>query len=285
MHRKHLLVLLIFCSFNIGKAQQYVTTGDFDRTSKASFGVNLNSYVGELRQLRDPNLQLGLGFSLGYEHFLRSSRNISLRGSLSMYTIKGDDSLSPVLERESRNLSFEATNFEFVVQAIYYALPLPSSGYKDRPFGNPYFMIGAGVTSNSPTATLAGTEHKLRPLRLEGEDYGSLAVVVPVGLGINFFVNRLMDLQVELQYNMTLTGYLDDVSSVYRDPISFSDPIAAQLSDRRPEIGLTPAAAGDPRGNGKNDAYLRVGFRLNYYLPKSLYGKSSIRCIVNKRTR
>ncbi len=285
MIKKGLLISTALLLFNLSYSQQYVTTGDFDRTSKASFGVNFNIYNGELRELRDPNFQAGLGVTLGYEHFLRSSRNISLRGNLSMYSIKGDDALAPVLERETRNLSFKATNFEFTVQALYYLSPLPYSGYKDRAFGNLYFMLGAGVTSNNPKATLNGSDIQLRPLRLEGEDYGTLAVVIPVGLGLNLFVNRLVDLQIEAQYNMTLTGYLDDVNGVYRDPISFADPIAAQLSDRRPEIGLLPAAAGDLRGNGTNDSYVRIGFRLNYYLPKSLYGKSSIRCIVNKRTR
>jgi hypothetical protein len=194
-----------------------------------------------------------------------------------------------VPEQVSRNLSFKATNFEFTLQALYYLTPLPSSGYKNRAFLNPYVMLGAGVTSNNPTTELdsAGiiTEYKLRPMKLEGQEYGSLAVVIPVGLGLSFFINRTMDFQIEAQYNMTLTGYLDDVSTVYRDPISFADPIAAQLSDRGPEIGLPPVAAGDPRGSGKNDAYFRVGFRLNYYLPKSLYGKSGLRCIINKKTK
>ena len=204
---------------------------------------------------------------------------------MSVYSIKGSDALAPVAEREDRNLSFKATNIEFTLQAIYYFKPLPSSGYKDRAFINPYVMLGAGVTSNNPKAELNGVDHKLRPMRLEGQEYGSLAVVIPVGFGLNFFLSRQVDLQIEAQYNMSLTGYLDDVSGVYRDPISFADPIAAQLSDRRPEIGLPPAAAGDLRGTGKKDAYFRLGFRLNYYLPKSLYGKSALRCIINKKTR
>ena len=289
MVKKGLLLTAALFVINLSYSQQYVTTGDFDRTSKLSFGVNANVYSGELREIQDPKIQAGAGFTLGYEHFLRSSKNVSLRGNFSIYSIKGSDELAPAQERESRNLSFKATNFEFTVQALYYLKPLASTGYKDRAFINPYVMLGAGITSNNPTAELdnAGiiTEYKLRPMKLEGQEYGSLAVVIPVGLGLNFFVNRLFDFQIEAQYNMTLTGYLDDVSTVYRDPISFADPIAAQLSDRRPEIGLPPAAAGDLRGNGKNDAYFRIGFRLNYYLPKSLYGKSSIRCVVNKRTR
>ena len=70
-----------------------------------------------------------------------------------------------------------------------------------------------------------------------------------------------------MQYTVALTQYLDDVSGNYRDPSSFADPIASQLSDRRVELGLDPAAAGDPRGDGTNDAYMRVGFRLGFYLP------------------
>jgi len=285
MLKKGLLLTAIFFIVNLTYAQQYVTTGDFDRNSKASFGVNFNIFNGELREISDPEFQAGLGFTLGYEHFLRGSKHVSLRGNLSVYTIKGSDALAPVAERESRNLSFKATNFEFTLQAIYYLSPLPSTGYKDRAFVNPYVMLGAGITSNNPKAELNGVDYRLRPLRLEGEEYGSLAIVIPVGIGMNFFLNRLFDLQIEAQYNMALTGYLDDVSTVYRDPISFTDPIAAQLSDRRPEISLPPAAAGDLRGTGKNDSYFRIGFRLNYYLPKSLYGKSAIRCVVNKRTR
>jgi hypothetical protein len=285
MIKKGLLFVAVFFVINASFAQQYVTTGDFDRTSKASFGVNFNVYNGELREVADPEIQGSLGFTLGYEHFLRSSKNISLRGNLSVYSIKGSDALSPLPEQVNRNLSFKATNIEFTLQVLYYLRPLPSSGYKDRAFLNPYVMLGAGVTSNNPKAELNGVDYKLRPMKLEGEEYGSLAFVIPVGFGLNFFINRTMDFQIEAQYNMTLTGYLDDVSSVYRDPVSFADPIAAQLSDRRPEIGLPPAAAGDARGSGKNDAYFRLGFRLNYYLPKSLYGKSALRCIINKKTR
>lgn len=291
MIKKGLLFTVIFFVINTSFAQQYVTTGDFDRNSKISFGANYNVYNGELKKFSDPKLEGSLGVTLGYEHFLRSNKNISLRANLSVYTIKGTDALARELERNERNLSFKATNMEFTLQALYYLRPLPPSGYKNRAFATPYVMLGAGVTSNNPTAELdsAGftTEYKLRPLRLEGEEYGNLAFVLPIGLGVNIFVNRYIDLQIEAQYNMTLTGYLDDVSGLYRDPLSFGpdEDKAALLSDRRPEIGLPPAAAGDARGSGKNDAYFRLGFRLNYYLPKSLYGKSSIRCIVNKKTR
>jgi hypothetical protein len=264
--------------------QQYVTTGDFDRISKASFGLGLNTYFGELSSLgSDSKINLGLSTTIGYEHLFTDK--IAIRTSLSIYSIKGADSLSVNRTRATRNLSFKATNIEFTGQAVFYAYPHPHTGFKDRAFVNPYFALGLGVTTNKPKATLAGTDYELRPLRLEGIEYGTLAVVIPVGAGISIFINRFVDLQLEVQYNQTLTKYLDDVSANYRDPSSFADPVAGQLSDRRVELGFDPAAAGDPRGEGSNDSYLRFGFRIGYYLPGSLYGKSSIRCKVEKKTR
>lgn len=285
MIRKSLLLLTALCISALAQAQHYTTTGDFDRISKVTFGLGLNTYVGELRRVTDTKLQTGLSTSLAYEHLFKD--NIALRGSLSIYSIKADDALSAIRERRQRNLSFKATNFEFTAQALYFAFRHPPSGYKDRAFVNPYFHLGLGITSNKPKAELNGEEYALRTLRTEGVDYGSLAMVIPVGFGVNIFINREVDLQLEMQYTLALTGYLDDVSGNYRDPSSFGDPTspAALLSDRRVELGLDPAPAGDPRGNGGNDSYIRVGFRLGFYLPKSLYGKSSIRCKVTKKTR
>ncbi len=285
MIRRSLLLLTVLFISAICQAQRYTTTGDFDRISKVTFGLGVNSYIGELRRANDPKLQAGLSASVAYEHLFTD--NIALRGSLSIYSIKADDRLSAIRARRERNLSFKATNFEFTAQALYFAFRHPPSGYKDRAFANPYFHLGLGVTSNKPKAELNGEEFELRPLRTEGVDYGSLALIIPVGFGVNVFINRNVDLQLEMQYTLALTGYLDDVSGNYRDPSSFGDPTspAALLSDRRVELGLDPAAAGSPRGDGGNDSYIRLGFRLGFYLPKSLYGKSSIRCKVAKKTR
>lgn len=276
------LALMAFISTQT-QAQHYTTTGDFDRISKATLGFGLNTYIGELRRLGDSKLQAGLSTSLAYERLVTSK--IAIRGSLSLYTIKADDALSPLPKNRERNLSFKSNNAEFAVQALYYRFRHPHTGYKDRAFANPYFHLGIGITTNRPTATLAGKKHKLRPLRTEGKDYGSLALIIPFGAGVNLLVTRYIDLQLELQYTLALTGYLDDVSANYHDPASFTNPIAAQLSDRRPELKLKPAPAGSARGNGGKDAYFRFGFRLGYYLPKSLYGKSSMRCKRTKKTR
>ena len=272
-------------------AQQFVSTGDFDRLSKASIGLGLNTYIGELRQIEDSKFQSAPSVSIGYEHLFTD--NIAIRTSFSIYKIQADDSLSPLTNNKLRNINFKATNAEFVVQALYYAFRHPSSGYKDRSFINPYFHLGLGVTSNNPKTELAGTEYKLRPLALEGVQYGGIALAVPLGVGANFYISKNVDIQFEMQYTIALTGYLDDVSGVYRDPSSFSDTDGVDaatlglLSDPRAALTppVAPVSAGTVRGDSSNDGYLRFGFRLGYYLPKSLYGKSSIRCKVAKRTR
>ena len=173
----------------------------------------------------------------------------------------------------------------------------PRSGYRDRAYMNPFIHLGFGVTSVNPkqelkTGSNAGT-YKMRQLRIEGEQYGTLAMVVPVGIGFDFFVSREVDIQIDFTYQTAFTGYLDDVSGVYRDQSSFTDtngiPAAtlAQLSDPRTILDPSVDAvdAGTPRGDGSNDGFFSIGFKIGYYLPKSLYGKSSIRCRVVKKTR
>ncbi len=289
--RKTLLFSLLLTISASLFSQQYVTTGDFDRISKLNFGIGFNTYFGELRRAQDPNLQLGLSASVGYEHLFTD--NVALRTTLSVYQIQADDSLSSLPASRLRNINFKATNAEFLVQALYYTQRHPASGYRDRAFANPYFHLGLGVTTNNPMAELNGTDYDLRPLTLEGVQYGGLAVVIPVGVGVNWYLSKNVDLQMDVQYTLALTGYLDDVNGVYRDPSSFSDTNGIDaatiglLSDPRAALTppVDPVAAGTLRGDGSNDAYLRVGFKLGFYLPKSLYGKSSIRCKVVKRTR
>ncbi|NVJ47743.1 MAG: hypothetical protein HWE07_11470, partial [Cytophagia bacterium] len=110
--RISLLMLLAICLQFTVRAQQYVTTGDFDRLSKASFGFGVNTYFGELRKATDPKLQLGLSTGLAYDHLFTDK--IAIRIGLSIYNIHADDSLSERPEDNIRNLNFKATNVEFI---------------------------------------------------------------------------------------------------------------------------------------------------------------------------
>jgi len=67
-------------------------------------------------------------------------------------------------------------------------------------------------------------------------------------------------------YRLTFTDYLDDVSTVYPDPASFTDPIAAALSMRYED----PVPPGTQRGDpNQNDGYFLLNIKVEYYLPKN----------------
>ena len=170
------LSFLVLTGIN-ASGQRFVTTQDFDKLSKVTFGFNINTYFGELRRVQDPKLQAGFGFGVGYDHLMTD--NIALRTQLSLYSIKADDALSTIPDVRTRNLNFKATNVEFVVQGVYYTMRHPPQGYSRRAFVNPYFHLGIGITTNNPTAELlqngATNTYDLRPLQLEGNQYGGLA--------------------------------------------------------------------------------------------------------------
>ena len=64
------------------------------------------------------------------------------------------------------------------------------------------------------------------------------------------------------------TDYFDDVSTVYLDNTSFTDPIAQSLADRGPEISEELRPAGAKRGSADfNDTYFILNIRAEYYLP------------------
>jgi hypothetical protein len=135
-----------------------------------------------------------------------------------------------------------------------------------------------GLTYFNPRAKLHDEWYALQPLHTEGIQYQKFHLVVPVGFGLGIQVTDQRQIGFEMSYRFTFTDYLDDVSTRYRDPNSFTDPIAAALADRRPEIGLDKARAGTRRGNsGKNDGYLLFGVKVFHQLP----GKGPVRRIAN----
>ncbi len=70
------------------------------------------------------------------------------------------------------------------------------------------------------------------------------------------------------------TDHLDDVSTVYQDPSTFTDPIALALADRGPEIGVEPRDAGDVRGNpDRNDNYYIISLKIEYLGLGDILGK------------
>jgi len=228
-------------------------------------GIATSSYFGELTNPGD-YLHAKPALSAGLQYYLNSF--ISIRSEAQWFQIKGDDSKAPIeAGRAPRNLSFKSDNFEVNLTGHISFFPQGRRFYQ-RPALNLYGFGGLGLLFFNPKAELNGTKYALQPLQTELVHYNRFGFVVPFGLGMKLKMGPFINLSFEGGYRVTFTDYLDDVSTVHPDPTKFTDPIAAALSDRGPEVGAAPAKTGSIRGNPKtNDGYFIFGAKLEYYLP------------------
>ena len=233
-------------------------------------GIGITKYFGELadeKKLGEVNPHVTIGLTIP----LKS--RWSLRPEFSYYTISAADSDLPKSDsRKSRNLSFKSNNLEFSGLLIY-GLHAKSTSLKISKL-RPYLLAGIGVTYFNPKGKLDGIWYQLQAQNTEGIEYQKFTLIVPVGFGLAYKISSQWQLGLELSYRFTFTDFLDDVSTNYQDPNSFSNSVAEALADRRPEIGLDKAPAGSPRGNSDtNDGYLLFGVKVFHDLP----GKGPLR--------
>jgi len=244
-------------------------------------GTGTSTYFGELANPGDyidakPNINVGL------QYYLTS--RINLRSELTWFTLEGSDAKSGSESRAPRNLSFKSNNLEFNVTG---SISLFSNGnrYYRRPYFNIYGFGGLGFIYFNPKAEYQGQTYSLQPLQTEGEDYKRSGIVIPFGLGARFKAGPNLNISIEGGYRITFTDYIDDVSTVYKDVSTFTNPIAAALSDRRPEFPYPPAIPGSIRGNpDANDGYFLLNIKAEYYLPWDLGGQNSGRTYSKKRS-
>jgi hypothetical protein len=129
---------------------------------------------------------------------------------------------------------------EFAVMADYSLHPTDVLYYK-RNWYNPYAILGLGFAYFNPKENIDGKKEALQPQQREGVSYSRIVPVIPIGAGIRFRINYLMNIGLEGVYRLTFTDYLDDVSQ---------------------------------RGNpDKNDGYLIVNLKLEAFLPSDLFTK------------
>lgn len=227
-------------------------------------GTGTSTYFGELANPGDyldakPNINAGLQYFFG--------NHISARAEVTWFTLKGSDAIAGDPGRVPRNLSFKSNNYEISATGAFSFLPNGNRHYR-RPNLNIYAFAGIGLMYYNPTTEYQGQKVALRPLQTELVSYSNFGIIIPYGLGVRFKINPNFNLSIEGGYRKTFTDYLDDASTTHKDPSKFSDPIAAALSDRRPEIGVPLATDGTKRGNpDKKDGYMLLNAKLEYYLP------------------
>jgi len=176
-----LAFIVIFLACELAQAQSF-----YRRNRKTGYQVGLSlgvaSYHGDLAKAKvnfDPNFAVAGDIQFPVEG------RFSVRGSLMWNRI----SAIPDKEFESdgsinrRNLSFRSDNIEVTAMGIFTLTP---SSPRARTDWTTYVMAGLGGTFFNPKAELNGTWHNLQPLQTEGEDYSKIALVIPVGIGINY---------------------------------------------------------------------------------------------------
>lgn len=229
-------------------------------------GTGTSTYFGELSNPGD-FLDAKPSITGGLQYFVNN--HLSLRAEAIWFQLKGSDAKAGDPGRVPRNLSFQSNNYEINATGALSFFPNGNRYYR-RPSFNIYAFGGIGLMYYNPKAIYNGEKVALRPLHTEGASYGSFGIVIPYGLGARIKITPNFNLSIEGGYRKTFTDYIDDVSNVYIDNNSFTDPLAKALADRRPELNPTqaPWPAGHIRGNpSKKDGYMLLNAKLEYYLP------------------
>ena len=188
--------------------------------------------------------------------------------------------------RYERNLSFRSKIFEVsVVTEIHPRFFRKYTPDEKLPRISPYVLGGIGYFRFNPQAKLEGEWIDLQRLSTEGQgfvEYPNKKIYklrqfnFPIGAGFKYKLSTLFNFSAEFVYRILNTDYLDDVSTTYIDPVTFSNPLnnysvidisrVLKLYDRQSELNPSHITnVGDTRGNPKNkDAYfsfsLKIGF-------------------------
>ncbi len=204
---------------------------------------------------------------------------IGIRASAG-YTVVGfDDKFNSSGYQRLRNLNFRSDVVEATVQAEFNFFRFATGDEQYR--FTPYLTAGIGAFYYSPYTAYGGRRYFLRTVGTEGQfagyperRYSHVSACFPLGAGIKTWLRPGLNLGVEISDRLTLTDYLDDVSTTYVGADRFpTDPIAPNpayvLQDRSREI--QPAAplgrAGKQRGNSQTkDQYLVLQVNLSFQL-------------------
>ncbi|MEP7106561.1 MAG: DUF6089 family protein [Ferruginibacter sp.] len=282
MKRSILTIVVITAIMYESAAQDvYEQLGEFGITAGVAH------YFGDINtrgQINRPKPAAGIFFKKQFNNYLgvRVSAHYAQVGYSDIYS-KSDF-------QKRRNLSFNSDIFELALQGDFnFFRFVPGDLYYSF---TPYVTIGAGVFSYNPYAFYEGKKVYLRALGTEGQNiayvdpntgkkrkpYGSMGVCFPIGAGIKYNVSNNINISFQIAHRLTLTDYLDDVSTTYigNTPATFPPDatgkasIASILQDRSFETGDIIGVKDRQRGFSKQkDQYIiaevGVSFTISTY--------------------
>ena len=237
------------------------------------FGITIGAahYFGDLNtraQINRPKPAFGIFFKKQFNNYL------GIRASGHFAQLGYSDIYSKVDYQKRRNLSFNTDIVELALQGDFNFFKFVP-GDVNYSF-TPFVSIGIGAFSYNPYAFYQNKKCYLRPLGTEGQNigytdpasdkkrktYGSMAVCFPIGAGIKYNLSNNINLSFQVTNRLTLTDYLDDVSTTFvgidKFPVLNGQPsIAGILQDRSFETGTSIGVEGRQRGfNKQKDQYI-----------------------------
>ena len=300
MKKRHLILAILFIALfqDFCDAQ---TTFWRRRRKEIFFGAGATNFLGDLgganqigtNGLRDFDFPaIRPAFEIGYRY--RTSKETAIRGRLAYIRLAGNDKYTEEPFRKNRNCNFRSPVVELSAQFEYTIVrERPGHIYNLRGIQGlrnlqitSYLFIGVGGIYFNPRGKYIDDKwYSLRPLSTEGEGmvptrkkYSQIQIVIPVGIGFKYALNKDWSVGIEYGMRKTFTDYIDDVSKTYFDPNYleqqkgtmakyFSNPTNRSLP---PDIGNweKTTAPGQQRGDVKDkDAYM-VAFITFYYKVK-----------------
>lgn len=278
--KKVLLITAFLISSTVALQAQSIYEAN-ELQGEIGFTVGAAHYFGDLNtraKLNRPKPALGIFFRKQFNNYL------GIKIAAHYAQLGYSDIYSTNAYQKSRNLSFNADIIEFAVSADFNFFKFVP-GDPNYTF-TPYITLGLGMFSYSPYAYLNNKKVFLRPLGTEGQNigyvdpatnskrkpYGSTALCVPIGIGIKYQVNDKVNFFCQVAQRLTMTDYLDDISTTYIGSDKFLDgsgqlTTAGILQDRSFEKGQTIGIEGRQRGWSKQkDQYIiaEVGFSFNF---------------------
>ncbi len=267
-----ILAILFITSMAINASAQ--RNERFEYVQKGEFGITVGAahYFGDLNTraaINRPKPALGAFFRKQFGNY------VGMRISAHYAQLGYSDTYSKNDYQKIRNLSFNTNIWELALQGDFnFFRFIPND--PDYMF-TPYVTLGVGVFTYDPYAYLNGKKEFLRPLGTEGQliayngrkPYSTLAICIPLGVGIKYNISERMNLSFEVTHRFTNTDYLDDVSTTYIGASKFA-PLssAALLQDRSYEVDPDNILGVEGRQRGwskQKDQYIiaEIGLSLN----------------------
>jgi len=246
------------------------------RYNYVGISVNGMNYFGDLApNAKSLSTDLSLikpGVGIFWGH--RFGPRYTLRTSFNYGAVRGDDfeSADPndanAIYRYARNLQFRNRIKELSVVAML-DLFKNENTYISRVQFTPFVYAGVAVLHHNPQAYVAensglaeaGEWVNLQEIGTEGqyanllqtdanhgiEPYSKWQFAIPMGIGIRYRLNQVMDITLESGFRFLFFDYLDDVSANYVDPGVLDSDLARYLHDR--SLEMNAAISGDDRQN------------------------------------